>query len=90
MPPTPQPTLIKLDQTQFDQYHLLLTHIGDAIQEFTKDNGKWLSIQNDSILAGFAQVAEAIANAQQQPPPPGPPAKVGSVKFVFPGLKESE
>jgi hypothetical protein len=47
-----------------------------------------LSNINESIIAGFALVAEAISKGL--PPPPGPPAKVGFVKFVFPGLKESE
>ena len=36
---------------------------------------------------GFDRIAEAI---EKLPHPPGPPAKVGSVKFIFPGLKESE
>ena len=49
---------------------------------------KWLSIQNESIIAGLTLVAEAISKGL--PPPPGPPAKVEFVKLVFPGLKESE
>jgi hypothetical protein len=59
-----------------------------AIKESAEDSGKWQSIIRDEIKAGFALVAEAIAKSH--PPPPGPPAKVEFVKFVFPGLTESE
>jgi len=56
------------------------------LKDLTLEVTKWLSIQNDSIVAGFAMVAEALKKTNL----PGPPAKVEFVKFVFPGLKESE
>lgn len=45
-----------------------------------KDLSKWLSIQNDSIVAGFALVAEAIAKGTTLPPPQPKPLEV---TFVF-------
>jgi hypothetical protein len=63
-PPSVKPTLMKLDQTQFDQYHLLLTHIKDAIQEFTEDNGKWLSILNNTLRDGLAAIALACSTPE--------------------------
>lgn len=59
-----------------------------AITDLSDNIAKWQSTQNDSIIAGFKLVAEAIAKLEEHKP--GPPAKVESVKFVFPGLKESE
>lgn len=73
-------TVFKLDQTQFDQYHLLLTHIARDIRALTVDSGKWQSLQNDIIEAGFTKVAEAIAKLQ---PLPQPQLKSLEVKFMF-------
>jgi hypothetical protein len=67
-----------------------LKPIDNAINNQTTEITKWQSLQKEAIEAGFEKVAQAIANIQPLPKPPGPPAKVGSVKFVFPGLKESE
>lgn len=61
--------------------------VEDGFKDLRVEITKWLSIQNDSITAGFAMVAEVLRETTL---PPGPPAKVESVKFVFPGLKESE
>jgi hypothetical protein len=51
-----------------------------AIEHGFKDIGKWLSIQNSSLNAGFDKVAEAIANIQ---PLPQPQPKSLEVKFMF-------
>lgn len=40
-----------------------------AIEQFSENNGKWQSLQKEAIDAGFALVAEAIANIQKLPPP---------------------
>lgn len=50
------------------------------LRALAKDNGKWQSIQNDSISAGFASVVEAIANSNPLPPPQPKPLEV---KFMF-------
>lgn len=70
----------KLDQTQFDQYHLLLTHIAQDIRAQTKDSGKWQSILNDTISAGLAEVVKAIRE-KQTPPPPA--SNLLEVRFMF-------
>lgn len=94
--------LITIQSQQFAQLATMLTAISNALwaindqlkpidnvlNKQTLETTKWQSIQNESIIAGFALVAEAVAKGL--PPPPGPPAHVEFVKFVFPGLKESE
>jgi len=57
-----------------------LSHIERTLFDATKDSSKWLSIQNDSIKAGFALVAGAIANIQTLPPSQ---PKSLEVTFVF-------
>lgn len=52
----------------------------DTLQDGFADLGKWLSILNESIVAGFAQVAEAIAKINTLPPPQPKPLEVN---FVF-------
>lgn len=52
----------------------------DTLADGFEDVAKWLSILNDSIIAGFAQVAEAIAGIQ---PLPQPQPKQLEVNFVF-------
>lgn len=44
-----------------------------------EDLSKWLSIQNESVIAGFARVAEALITTTLPPPQPKPL----EVKFVF-------
>jgi len=51
-----------------------------TLEEGFADLSKWLSIQNDSIMAGFALVAEAIAKGLTLPPPQPKPLEV---TFVF-------
>jgi hypothetical protein len=49
---------------------LLKDHLQEALEIATADNGKWQSIQNETISAGFASVVEAIAKLQTPLPPP--------------------
>lgn len=43
--------------------------VKDVVAHQTTEITKWQSIQNETIRAGFASVAEAIANLQPLPPP---------------------
>lgn len=84
--------IAQLDAKQFKRLDLLLNGLVGAVNRLT-----------DRLVEGDAKQVEAINNlsenvgkwlaiiSEKQPPvpkPPGPPAKVGSVKFIFPGLKE--
>jgi hypothetical protein len=74
--------LVTFDSKQFARLDLQLGAIGNALWEINDklipiDNAinaqtveitKWQSIQNESIIAGFALVAEAIAHLQPLPP----------------------
>jgi hypothetical protein len=86
--------LVQIEPSQFNRIDLLLETvtnalweindklkpIDDAIDNQTLEITKWQSIQNESIIAGFALVAEAIAKLQTLPPPQ--PEQL-EVKFVF-------
>lgn len=43
-----------------------------GFKDLTVEVTKWLSIQNDSIIAGFAMVAEALKETNLPPPQPNP------------------
>lgn len=55
------------------------TSIQQTLEDGFEDITKWLSIQNDSIKAGFAMVAEALKETNLPPPQPD---KL-EVRFVF-------
>lgn len=83
---------VQLDADQFSSLEKRLGAIRDrlgpvgaeksiqqTLEQGLKDISKWLSIQNDSIVAGFAMVAEALKETNLPPPQPD---KL-EVKFVF-------
>lgn len=86
--------LVSFDAAQFNRLNTLLNTVINALWAINDqlkpiDNAtdnqtieitKWLAIQNESIIAGFAQVAEAIAKLNTLPPPQ---PKQLEVKFVF-------
>lgn len=49
--------------------HKALKSLEETVKAGFADIGKWQSIQNESINAGFKLVAEAIAKGQSLPPP---------------------
>lgn len=73
-------------QIDFDQFSSLEKRLGairdrlgpssanesiqQALEDGFKDLSKWLSIQNDSTIAGFAMVAEALRETNLPPPQP--------------------
>ena len=57
---------------------LLKDHLQEAIEASTSNETKWLAIQNETITAGFALVAEALTKTTLPPPQPQM-----EVKFVF-------
>lgn len=59
--------------------HEQLKPIDNAINKQTAEITKWQGIQNDSIIAGFALVAEALTKPTLPPPQPKPL----EVTFVF-------
>ena len=75
--------LVKIDSGQFAKVDASLTAFGNgifnvaewvqslkhAIDAQTADNGKWLSVLNDTLSAGLAEVTKAIRE-QHTPPPP--------------------
>jgi len=67
-------------QTSLAAVDARLAHIERTLFDGLKDLSKWLSIQNDSTIAGFNLVAEAIAHIQTLPPSQPKPLEV---RFVF-------
>lgn len=51
---------------------LLTDHLRESLEIATADNGKWLSLQNDTIKAGFESVVEALQSSTLPPPQPQP------------------
>lgn len=79
--------LVTIDARQMggliDQWAQLNTNVvavRNAINNESKDVTKWLGTLNETIGAGFKQVAEAIANLNVLPPPQPQPLEV---KFMF-------
>lgn len=58
---------------------LFKDHLQEAIETSTADRGKWLSIQNETMIAGFTSISEALAKI----PLPQPQPKQLEVKFMF-------